>query len=470
MSDGARAIELGLINPQKATVIAQGSVNGVDAERFAPTPLKQQQATDLRAQLKIPANAPVLGFVGRLTRDKGLEELVSAFKQIRAMAALKEDATSPPPYLLCVGDYEAGDPVSSTTRNLMESLPGIVRTGFVNDPSLYYHVMDALALPTYREGFPYVPLEAAASGKPVVTTRVTGAMDAVIDGVTGYLVPPRDSAALARACYELLSSPTTAQRMGQAGRERVLRDFRPADLWAAWANLYRKNTCGAAGASPFRIYEMWKRTIDIVGATVGLILGGPVLLLAALAILIEDGESPWFTQERVGRFGRPFQLRKMRSMIPNAQSQGLGLGIAKNDDRITRVGRFLRATSLDELPQLINVLRGEMSLIGPRPTVACQVEKYTPQQRRRLEVRPGLTGWAQVNGRNSISWDRRIELDVWYVDHQSIWLDLWTLLKTPAAVIPHSETLYGNSGIVEDFQGSADTPADGRTDSDRQAA
>ena len=157
-------------------------------------------------------------------------------------------------------------------------------------------------------------------------------------------------------------------------------------------------------------------------------------------------------------------------MIPNAQSKGLGLAVAKDDDRITRVGRFLRATSLDELPQLINVLRGEMSLIGPRPTVASQVEKYTSEQRRRLEVCPGLTGWAQVNGRNSIPWDRRIELDVWYVDHQSIWLDLWILLKTPAAVIPQSETHYGRSGVVEDFKGSSGTPAADQTESDRQAA
>jgi lipopolysaccharide/colanic/teichoic acid biosynthesis glycosyltransferase len=137
-----------------------------------------------------------------------------------------------------------------------------------------------------------------------------------------------------------------------------------------------------------------------------------------------------YKHERVGRHGTPFQLWKLRTMVSGAERMGAGLYIEPGDSRITRVGAVLRRFSLDELPNLVNVLRGEMSVVGPRPTVAVQVERYTPHQRRRLEVKPGITGWAQVNGRASISWPERIELDVWYVDHRSLRLDLEILART----------------------------------------
>jgi lipopolysaccharide/colanic/teichoic acid biosynthesis glycosyltransferase len=180
----------------------------------------------------------------------------------------------------------------------------------------------------------------------------------------------------------------------------------------------------------------------------------PITLLIALLIRLEDGGPVFFAQERVGKDGLRFRALKFRSMIQNAELQGLGLAVAANDDRITRIGKFIRATSIDELPQLWNVLRGEMSIVGPRPTVQNQVDCYTDFQRRRLEVKPGLTGWAQVNGRNSIPWEKRIELDVWYVDHRSLWLDALIVLRTPLALIPRANTHYGPGGVVEDFKGS----------------
>lgn len=142
----------------------------------------------------------------------------------------------------------------------------------------------------------------------------------------------------------------------------------------------------------------------------------------------------FYRQRRVGLGGWEFELLKLRTMVVGAETQGAGFAVDKGDPRITRVGRIIRRLSLDEVPQLWNVIRGDMSLVGPRPTLAYQVERYTPRQWRRLEVRPGITGWAQVHGRASLPWDERIELDVWYVEHRSAWLDLKILLRTPLAL------------------------------------
>ncbi|HTK22620.1 MAG TPA: sugar transferase [Gaiella sp.] len=176
------------------------------------------------------------------------------------------------------------------------------------------------------------------------------------------------------------------------------------------------------------------RVADLAIAGVGLALTSPVLAAAALAIKLEDGGPVLFRQTRVGKGGKDFELLKLRSMSVGAEHLGAGFAIDRGDSRITRVGRFLRRTSIDELPQLWNVLRGEMSVIGPRPTLRYQVDRYSARQRRRLDVRPGLTGWAQVNGRATLSWDDRIELDVWYVEHRSPLVDLKILLRTPLAL------------------------------------
>ena len=177
-----------------------------------------------------------------------------------------------------------------------------------------------------------------------------------------------------------------------------------------------------------------KRAVDLLGAGVGLTLASPVIGLAALAIKLDDGGPVFYRQRRVGRHGEDFDLVKLRTMIPGAETEGAGWAVDYADPRITRVGRVLRRLSVDELPQLWNVLHGEMSLVGPRPTLAYQVEQYTPRQRRRLDVKPGLTGWAQVNGRAELSWAKRIELDVWYVEHRSPLLDFRILARTPFAL------------------------------------
>jgi lipopolysaccharide/colanic/teichoic acid biosynthesis glycosyltransferase len=176
------------------------------------------------------------------------------------------------------------------------------------------------------------------------------------------------------------------------------------------------------------------RAVDIATAALGLAVTSPLLVASAVAVKLEDGVPVLYRQVRVGKDGEDFELLKLRTMIVGAEKKGAGFAVDAGDSRITRVGRLLRKTSVDELPQLWNVLLGEMSLIGPRPTLRYQVDTYTARQRRRLDVRPGLTGWAQVNGRATLPWAERIELDVWYVEHRSPQLDLKILLKTPLAL------------------------------------
>jgi lipopolysaccharide/colanic/teichoic acid biosynthesis glycosyltransferase len=176
------------------------------------------------------------------------------------------------------------------------------------------------------------------------------------------------------------------------------------------------------------------RVADVVIAGGALLVASPALALAALAVKLEDGGPVLYRQTRVGTHGADFELLKLRTMVVGAETMGAGLAVNHGDPRITRTGRFLRKLSLDELPQLWNVVRGEMSVIGPRPTLRYQVEQYDERQRRRLDVRPGITGWAQVNGRASLPWADRIELDVWYVEHRSPLLDLKILARTPSAL------------------------------------
>ncbi len=186
------------------------------------------------------------------------------------------------------------------------------------------------------------------------------------------------------------------------------------------------------------------RVLDLLSASLGLAVASPLLAASAIAIKVEDGGPVFFRQTRVGRDGEDFELLKLRTMVVDAERKGAGYAVDAGDSRITRVGRILRRTSVDELPQLWNIVRGEMSLIGPRPTLRYQVDTYNERQRKRLDVRPGLTGWAQIHGRATLPWADRIELDVWYVEHRSPRVDVRILLRTPLALF--GGTYRGETG------------------------
>jgi lipopolysaccharide/colanic/teichoic acid biosynthesis glycosyltransferase len=191
---------------------------------------------------------------------------------------------------------------------------------------------------------------------------------------------------------------------------------------------------------------MIRRALDVAVSAALLVLSSPLLVAAVVAIRLESRGPALYRQRRVGLGGQPFDMLKLRTMVDGAEHIGAGLAVNENDTRITRVGALLRRSSLDELPNLLNVLRGEMSLIGPRPTVPVQVAQYTPRQRGRLTVKPGLTGWAQVNGRASLPWGERIELDLHYVEHRSLALDLRILARTPALVLGGGGLYKGQTG------------------------
>jgi lipopolysaccharide/colanic/teichoic acid biosynthesis glycosyltransferase len=191
---------------------------------------------------------------------------------------------------------------------------------------------------------------------------------------------------------------------------------------------------------------MITRALDLTLATLALLVGSPVMLAAMVAIRLETHGSPIYRQRRIGRHGEPFEMLKLRTMVSGAEHVGAGLAVNDGDPRITRVGAFLRRYSIDELPNLVNVLRGEMSVVGPRPTIQAQVDQYTDRQRRRLELKPGITGWAQINGRASLPWNERIELDVWYVDHRTLRLDLAILLKTVRLLVSGEGLYKGDRG------------------------
>jgi lipopolysaccharide/colanic/teichoic acid biosynthesis glycosyltransferase/glycosyltransferase involved in cell wall biosynthesis len=408
-----------------------GTIDGVDAERkFAPNAGTAAAGLELRARLGIPQNAPMVGFVGRLVRDKGVHDLVEAWKLLRTEV--------PDAHLLIAGGFESHDPLPDEDARVLREDPRIHLLGHVDSMAPVYAAMSVLALPTYREGFPQTPLEAAAMEVPVVATRVTGCVDAVVHGVTGTLVPTRFPRALATAIESYLHDPDLRARHGGAARRRALEKFRPREFWLAMEDGYRSRLEPGRGAGrpaprvgPARPWsgrapELFvKRLIDISGAAIGLALLLPLLLVIGAGTWLTLGRPLFFRQVRPGLKGKPFAPLKFRTMRP---------GPEKDAVRMTRFGRLLRHLSLDELPQLWNVLVGDMSLVGPRPLLMAYVPRYSPRVRQRLDMRPGVTGWCQVNGRNSVTWDRKFAYDVWYVENWSLAFDFKILFLTVGKV------------------------------------
>jgi lipopolysaccharide/colanic/teichoic acid biosynthesis glycosyltransferase len=417
------AVNERICRAEKIEVLLQGTINGVDAATsFNPDRMEANARSNVREMYRIPADALVVGFVGRVVRDKGIIELSQAWN------LLMKDF--PNAHLLIIGPFEPQDPVPHEVQQQLRNDDRIHLVGGVGSEKIpkLLCALDVLALPTYREGFNTVLLEASAMRLPVVASRVPGCTDGVIDGETGMLVPSHDAKALADALSIYLRDVDLRSRHGSVGRERVLRDFRPEEMSRAIYLEYVRHL--GLRTSFYRRYG--KRAFDFIVSATALVLLSPLLMVLIVLVRCLLGGPVFFRQIRTGVHKRPFSILKFRTMTNACDANG---DLLSDSLRLTKFGRFLRGTSLDELPELWNVVVGEMSLVGPRPLLPLYDSSYTERENRRFEMLPGITGWAQINGRNELAWDNRLECDVHYIENCTMWLDFKILLLTVKKVL-----------------------------------
>jgi len=456
VSDSLRqqAVTLGVCCTGKARTLGDGGSHGVNTAAFDPDLFGAQHRSDTRDAYGLPHDATVLGYIGRLVRDKGIRELSAAWKVLRE--------EFPGLRLLLCGSPEQEDALPPETLRDLRSDSRVCAPGEIRgNMAAIYAAIDICVLPSYREGLPNSVLEAQAMRVPVVATRITGTADALRDGVTGLLVAPRDPVDLARALRMLIQDSDLRSRMGAAGRGFVSLHFEERRHSELLAEEYRtllaarspRNSAENRVVPPLPgVGRMFKRAADIFVSMSILALSSPLLVAIGIALRRSTGATAILRQMRAGLEGRPFAMYKLRTMTEARDEFGK---LLPDSQRLTRLGLMVRAASLDELPQLWNILRGDMSMVGPRPLFAKYLPRYTSYQNRRHEVRPGITGWAQINGRNALTWEEKFDLDVWYVDHHSFWLDLKILARTVRKVLRGDGISQAGNATMPEFLGTA---------------
>jgi lipopolysaccharide/colanic/teichoic acid biosynthesis glycosyltransferase len=431
-------IDEGVVSARKCRVLANGSISGVDVSRFCPDAAARQR---VRNEASIPEDAFVFLFVGRLNKDKGVLDLAKAFDHVAAQGGNA--------HLVCAGPDEAG--METQMRSICVSC--VERLHFVGEtrfPERYMAAADVLCLPSYREGFGSVVIEAAATGIPAIASGIYGLTDAVQGGVTGCLHRPGNCEELADAMESLVANRSLREQLGRQARARVNKHFAVHTLTDAVLTFYSQQLSAKASASASSGQRL-KRVFDLLIGITALLVLSPALVAIAIVIRVLLGPPILFRQRRPGLDGRLFTCLKFRTMTDARDERGELLPDAQ---RLTALGRFLRSTSLDELPELINVVRGEMSLVGPRPLLPRYLTRYTPEQMRRHEIKPGITGWAQIHGRNGVDWNQKFVLDLWYVDHQSLWLDLSILARTAKLVLTREGITKRGCATMPEFLGA----------------
>ncbi|MFN8035805.1 MAG: sugar transferase [Acidimicrobiia bacterium] len=439
-----------IASPRKLALLG----NGVDLTRFDAARVDDDERASVRAEFGVARDQILVGVVARLVAEKGYPELFEAMTRL------------PERYVLVAIGPDNPEKADALPRDLVDraQAAGVRFVGMRTDVDRCYRAMDLFVLPSHREGFPRAAMEAAAMGLPIVATDVRGCREVVEHGVNGFLLPVADPVALADAIDRIGSDPTRRATMGaesaRIARERfderrVVRTVLGTYAAIAW----RKGL--ALERTPRRPRRLFaratKRALDAAGAALALVVLAPLIGLIALVVRVTMGAPVFYMQERPGRGARIFRIYKFRTMRDAVDALGEPL---PDEQRLTRTGRFLRATSLDELPEFWNVLRGDMSLVGPRPLLVEYLPLYNAEQARRHEVRPGLTGWAQVNGRNQQTWDERLALDVWYVDHWTLALDLQILGRTLRQVVRREGISQDGHATMPRFEGTISAGAD----------
>lgn len=424
---------MGLIAPGQALV---SGATGVDLREWRACPARMQPVTFTLA--------------GRLLKEKGVREFAEAARIVKERHPGAE-------FLLLGGlDSNPGAIPGHTVRQWVDE--GVLEwPGVVSDMKGCLARTSVYVLPSYREGVPRSTQEAMAAGRPVITTDVPGCRETVLDGVNGFLVAPRDPDALARVMERFILEPELIDRMGRESRRLAEERFDAEKINTRLIEEMKRAAKGhstgrgAAGTGPAGRTFNAKRAVDLLLSLPALILLSPVLAAAALLVRVFLGGPVLFRQERPGLQGKPFVMLKLRTMTDARDRDG---SLLPDAQRLTRLGLFLRRTSIDELPELINVLKGDMSMVGPRPLLMRYLERYSPEQARRHEVRPGITGWAQVNGRNAITWDEKFDLDLWYVDHRSLRLDARIIVMTVSKILSRQGINQPGEATMEEFRGS----------------
>ena len=401
--------------------------NGIAAERISVT--KGREAT--RAEHGLSPEDFLIVSIGRLADGKGLDDLLAALATVRRQIARPVKL-----WLPGTGPIQSALEQQAARLGLQDVVHFL---GFRKDVGDLLAAADMVALPSLREGLSIALLEAMAMEKPIVATAIGSNREVTREGECAHLIAPRDRAALAVAIMKIANEPAYAEKLAKAAYARFQSTYTSRAMLDRYSAEYDRilSECIPMVAGDDR-EPFGKRSLDVILSGAALVILSPLLLGIAAAIRLTSPGPALFRQKRLGRGGRVFTLNKFRTMTVNAPDLRNADGSAwssPDDPRVTRIGHFLRNTSLDELPQLVNVFMGDMSLVGPRPELPDQIRFYSETDKRRLCARPGLTGLAQISGRNEVPWERRRQLDVEYIDRRSLALDARVLCQTVGFVL-----------------------------------
>ncbi len=432
----------------KLKIIGKGSSNGIDTGYFQRSEELAGKSRALRKKYKINDGDLVFSFVGRIVRDKGLIELATAFKTLQDTFQ-KENRRL---VLLLVGHFEDDlDPLPSNIMEFIMKDESVILAGFQEDVRPWIMASDIFVFPSYREGFPNVVMQASLLGVPCIVSNINGCNEIVKHDVTGLVVPPKNVMALVGAMKMMAKDEERRIQFATAAGKFVAANFKREFVWEELRKEYEERLGRPRTNTPTFYTRFGKPLFDRVTSFLILVFASPLILTMIIALAIANRGKVWFTQERPGKDGKIFTVIKFKTMTDARDQKG---DLLPDKERLTAIGKFVRKTSIDELPQLFNVVLGHMSFVGPRPLLKEYLPLYSAEQRRRHGVKPGITGWAQVNGRNSLLWTQKFAYDCWYVDHISFALDFKILLLTVIKVLKAEGISQSSSLTMEKFRGN----------------